>query len=444
MSATGIGVTFAALPRLLAGAPSRGPLSLAEHLDLQGELPRFGGRRHEARLITQVEQAGLLGRGGAGFPTGVKLRAVAAARGRPIVLVNAAEGEPASCKDRTLLSAVPHLVLDGAEQAARAIGAREIIVGVCESATAALQSVAGALAERAPQRGSKVPSMRVLSVPDRYVSGQESALIRHVNGGPALPTFSPPLPFERGVDRSPTLVSNAETFAHMALIAHHGPDWFRELGIDSQPGSALATVSGSQLPYPGVYEFEIGSPLEALLQAAGYTGEQVRAILVGGYSGTWIDGSLLRGVALSDEHLGPYGASLGAGVIVLLSPAACPIAELARLTRWLAAQSARQCGPCIHGLDAIADTVERVALGTAGPRAQRRLADLSSLVSGRGACGHPDGTAHMLNSALEVFAQEFAEHTRTGPCGGCERPSELPRPRAATARRTTRELTGTR
>ena len=126
-----------------------------------------------------------------------------------------------------------------------------------------------ALAERTPQRRRGAPRLRLTRVPNRYLAGQESALVNHVNGGPAIPTFTPPLPFERGVRRRPTLVGNVETLAHIALIARHGPDWFRELGIASQPGSALVTLSGSGLAAPGVYEIELGSPLPALIDAAG-------------------------------------------------------------------------------------------------------------------------------------------------------------------------------
>ncbi|HSZ69510.1 MAG TPA: NADH-ubiquinone oxidoreductase-F iron-sulfur binding region domain-containing protein [Solirubrobacteraceae bacterium] len=428
------------LPRLLTGIPEHGALSLREHLALHGELPTFGARKRRGaqELIEQVELAGLRGRGGGGFPAGAKLRAVAGAArsplgGGPVVLVNAAEGEPASYKDRTLLQALPHLVLDGSELAARAIAAEEIVLGVCETATAALRSLGDALAERASQQSRGAPRVRLVAVPNRYVAGQESALVNHVNGGPAVPTFTPPLPFERGVRRRPTLVANAETLAHIALIARHGPDWFRELGIASQPGSALVTLSGAQLAYPGVYEIEIGSPLSALIEAAGGLDGQLRAVLVGGYAGAWVDGALLRGVALSDEHLAPYGAALGAGVLVLLSSESCPVAELTRLTRWLAAQSARQCGPCVFGLDAIATVVEQLTLGTAERGAQQRLQALAALVRGRGACSHPDGAARLVSSALEVFAQELADHARHGPCAACERPSELPRPRPSAA-----------
>jgi NADH:ubiquinone oxidoreductase subunit F (NADH-binding) len=440
----------AGLPRLLAGMPAHGALGVREHLALHGELPTFAARKRHgaAELIEQIELAGLRGRGGAGFPTGAKLRAVAGARGRAIVLVNAAEGEPASFKDRTLLQSLPHLLLDGCELAACAVGAEEIVLGVCETATEALQVLSDALGERAPQRRRGTPRWRLTRVPNRYLAGQESALVNHVSGGPAIPTFTPPLPFERGVRGRPTLVSNVETLAHIALIARHGPDWFRGLGIASQPGSALVTLSGSGLADPGVYEIELGSPLTALVDAAGGIAGRPRALLLGGYAGAWVDGNLLRDVALSDEQLAPYGASLGAGVIVLLSAAACPAAELARLTRWLAAQSTRQCGPCVFGLDAIANTVEQLTLGTAGRDAQRRLASLSSLVRGRGACSHPDGAARLVSSALTVFAEELEDHARHGPCASCERPSELPRPPVHAANRrvdpAARRLVGTR
>ncbi len=429
------------LPRLLAGIPARGALSLEDHIGLHGALPAHTSRPRRAagELIEQVERAGLRGRGGGGFPTATKLRAVASARGRTIVLVNGVEAEPASLKDRTLLRSLPHLVLDGGELAARAVGAQEIILGVCESATEALDGVAGALAERERRATREAPRTRLVTVPDRYVAGQESALVNYVDGGPALPTFTPPLPFERGVRRRPTLVSNAETLAHLALIARHGSAWYRELGVASQPGSALVTLSGARLAQPGVYEIEHGLSLAALIDSAGGVAGELRAVLIGGYAGAWIDGGKLRGVALCDEQLAPYGAALGAGVIVLLSTESCPVAELARLTRWLAGQSARQCGPCRFGLDAIARTLEQLTLATGEPRAQRRLAELGSRVRGRGACSHPDGVARQVTSALEVFAEELADHARHGPCAGCELPSELPRLPACRAGRAARQ-----
>jgi NADH:ubiquinone oxidoreductase subunit F (NADH-binding) len=423
----------ASLPRLLTGIRADRALTLDEHRAIHGSLPgvRGGGRRRAREraemLIDEIERSGLLGRGGAAFPTATKMRAVAAARRRAIVVVNAAEGEPASLKDRTLLESLPHLVLDGAVTAAGALGADEVIVCACESAQAGLESMARAIEERAGADSERAPTLRLTSVPEHYVAGQESALVSYINGAAAKPAFTPPLPFERGVRGRPTLLDNAETLAHVALIARYGASWFRELGTPSQPGSALVTLSGA-VAHAGVYEIEHGASLTSLIRAGGGSTAGVRGVLLGGYAGAWIVAERLGDVTLSNEHLAPHGASLGAGVVVLLSDDACPVAETARVARWMAGQSTRQCGPCVHGLDALAGTVEELAGGIAGANVAQRIDRLASLTARRGACGHPDGAVNLILSALEAFHPEFAEHARHGPCDACSRPPELPLP----------------
>ncbi len=421
----------ATLPRLLAGIPAHGAMSLDEHLAVHGQAPTYPrgrgrGRHAQSPLIEQIERSGLRGHGGAGFPTATKLRAVAGSRKRAVVVVNATEGEPASLKDRTLMHALPHLVLDGAQLAAEAVGADELIVCVCESDQTSFEYAALAVSERRRTIGDSAHT-HITTVPGDYIAGQESALVNHLNGGPAIPTFTPPMVYQQGVRRRPTLVANAETLAHVALIARHGPDWFRELGTPSQPGSALVTLAGA-VSHPGVYEIEHGASLVSLLDAAGGTTGQPPALLLGGYGGNWIDGRLLHGVALSDEHLAAHSASLGAGVVFLLSADACPVAETARVTRWLAGQSTGQCGPCVNGLDSIATSVEEIAGGSAQTDAPQRIARLAALVRHRGACGHPDGAVRFVTSALDAFAPELADHARHGPCEGCARPGELPLP----------------
>jgi NADH:ubiquinone oxidoreductase subunit F (NADH-binding) len=413
-------------------------VGLDAHLEIHGALPRERRRRRrEAPLIEQVEQAGLRGRGGAGFPTASKLRSVASARRRAFVVINAAEGEPASRKDRTLCQMTPHLMLDGGQLAAQAVGADEVVVCVCESSPASVDGVAQAIEERRRVPGESA-HLRLSVVPSGYVAGQESALVNHLNGGPALPRFTPPMPFEQGVRRRPTLISNAETFAHVALIARHGPDWFRGLGTSSQPGSALVTLSGP-VEHPGVYEIEHGASLSSLIDAAGGVAARPRAALVGGYAGTWIEGSLLTGVALSDEHLAPHGASLGTGVVALLPAEACPVAETVRVASWLADEGAGQCGPCLNGLDALAGTLHQMLRGTAQGDSAKRIDRLAALTSRRGACGHPDGAVRFILSAVQIFAGEFADHARHGPCAACTRPAELPLPVSARRSRPTRD-----
>jgi NADH:ubiquinone oxidoreductase subunit F (NADH-binding) len=424
----------ATLPRLLLGIDPQGTLALDDHVAIHGPLPSLGGsssgrwlgrRTHVGgALIDELQRAGLRGRGGASFPTAAKIRAVASAKCRPIVVVNATEGEPASMKDRLLLQSLPHLVLDGAVLAAQALGAGQAIVCVCET-NADLHSVERAIAERRTL-GEGV-ELRFSVVPNGYITGQESALVNHLSGGPALPRFTPPMPFERGVNGRPTLVSNAETLAHVAMIARHGAQWYRGLGTESQPGSTLVSLSGP-IAHPGVYEIEHGASLSTLIDAAGGLSTPVRAVLIGGYAGTWVDEQTMHGVALCDEHLAPLGASLGAGVIALLSAQACPIAETARLMSWLAGQSAGQCGPCVNGLHSIAATFAQVAGGNADRGAAQNLSRLISLTRGRGACRHPDGAVRLIESALQVFGQELADHARHGCCAACSQSAELPLP----------------
>lgn len=430
----------ATLPRLLQGVPHAGAMTLRQHVSTHGELPDGirGSRRAAVALIDEIDRAGLLGRGGAGFPTATKMRAVVERRrdrglgafaARPIAVVNAVEGEPGSLKDRTLLEALPHLVLDGAAAAAAAVGAEEIIVCVCESAHAAHASVTHAINERR-RAGAREPRWHVASVPVGYVTGHESALISFLNGRAPKPTFTPPMPFERGVRQRPTLVNNPETLAHIALIARHGAEWFRALGTPEHPGSALVTLAG-QVAAPGVYEIEHGSSLSSLIDAAGGLTDEIRAVLIGGYAGSWVDGSHLNALALADDELAPYGARLGMGVVVLLGTSHCGLAETARVARWLAQESAGQCGPCKYGLDALARTLEGALHGIAelpDPDHRRRLAHVMSVVRGRGACSHPDGTVRFVGSAVEVFAPELADHMQHGRCAGCEHAGALPLP----------------
>jgi NADH:ubiquinone oxidoreductase subunit F (NADH-binding) len=419
----------AGLPRLLSGIRTDRQMDLGEHLEIHGKLPTGHGRRYRRRdaadLLKGLDRAGLRGRGGAAFPTATKMRAVAAGRRRAIVVANGAEGEPASRKDKLLLEALPHLVLDGGSLAAAAVGAGELIVCVPRSAATARQSLSQAMKEREREHDSV--AVRLEIVPDRYLAGQESALVSYLNRGPGLPTLTPPMPFERGVQKRPTLVNNVETLAHIALIARYGSEWFRELGTQSHPGSALFTLSGA-VEHPGVYEIEHGAPLGDLIQAAGGARSEIRALLLGGYSGTWLPGSLAYTLSLAAERLEPYGAGLGPGIVLALSEDACGVSETARITRWLAGQTAGQCGPCVHGLSAIAGAIEEIAAGTAASGTGRSIARWASLAARRGACAHPDGAVRFVSSALNVFAEEFAEHTRHGPCSACSRPPELPLP----------------
>ena len=406
-------VRRAAAGRLLPEAPVR---SRAAYLERYGRLPRVTGR--EGELLDAVEASGLTGRGGAGFPTAIKLRTVARGR-RPVVVANGTEGEPASGKDKALMTRNPHLVLDGAIVASRLVGARETIVAVSREAVGSLAALRQALAER-PDEGISLEA-----VPERFVAGEETALVHWLNGGEAKPTYAPPRPFERGVRGRPTLVQNVETLAGLALVARYGPAWFRKLGTEAEPGSVLVTVRGA-VRGPGVVEVELGTPLREVIARCGGLEAVPQAILVGGYFGAWIAPD--PDLPLSNEALRPLGAALGARTIAVLAESSCGVAETARVASYMAAQSAGQCGPCVFGLAAVADCLARVAGRHAdGVDALERLPRLHAQIARRGACAHPDGTLGFVQSALGVFAREIEEHL-AGRCSATDHEPVLPTP----------------
>jgi NADH:ubiquinone oxidoreductase subunit F (NADH-binding) len=372
-----------------------------------------------------VERSGLTGRGGAGFPTGRKLRSVAAQRGRPVVVANCSEGEPASAKDRLLLSRSPHLVLDGISLAAYAVGADRAFVVLHRHEGRIAKRLAAAAAAREAAGIDMVP-VEIVGIPGRYVSSEQSAIVQFLNGGPALPTFAPPRTHERGFDGRPTLVNNAETLAHLALIARHGDQWFRSAGVPDAAGTMLVTVGGA-VARPGVYEIEMGTPIGAVLMTAGGVTERPQAILTGGYFGTWLPIDVAWQLPLTHRDLKAAGGALGAGIIMALPDTSCGLAETARVVRYLAGETAGQCGPCIFGLPALADAVADLAY-QGEFRAVRQIEALVGLVAGRGACKHPDGATQLVVSALAAFEADVAWHQHRGPCFGVRRPPILPVP----------------
>jgi NADH:ubiquinone oxidoreductase subunit F (NADH-binding) len=413
------------LPRLL-GAGGGG---YAGHLARYGVLPELGKRTQRAAFLDEVERSALRGRGGAGFPTARKLRTVAAGRS-PVVVANGAEGEPASRKDGVLLATNPHLVLDGAAVAARTVGASEVHVGIERADVAGLEAVRVALAER-EAAGERSPTFRVVVVPARYVAGEESALVHLVNGGEAKPTFVPPRPYEKGVRGRPTLVQNVETLANLALIARYGAEWYRTVGTRDEPGSMLVTVSGA-VGAPGVYEAALGTPLRRLLETAGGTPEPLSAVLVGGYFGSWLPAGAIDDVVLTHASLRAAGCSLGAGIVLALPARCCGVIESARIIRYLAEESAGQCGPCVHGLAAVAGAYEALASGRGVRSTRNDLVRWLGDIEHRGACHLPDAAVGFLRSALAVFDDELQLHATKRRCRATDRSPFVPLPDAAT------------
>jgi NADH:ubiquinone oxidoreductase subunit F (NADH-binding) len=403
------------LPRLLP-PPGHGG-DLAGHLRTHGPVPYRGSAR---ALIPQVRAAGLTGRGGAAFPVHRKLETVAAARpGRAVVVGNGAEGEPASHKDQALLHLAPHLVLDGLQLAAEAVGAGRVVLYVRHDVRVRAR-LDDQIAQRCARRLDRA-AVEVVSAPARFLAGEESALANLVSGGTAVPRFTPPRVFERGVDGRPTLVQNVETLAHLALIARRGPRWFRQVGTKAEPGSMLCTIRRAD-GAPHIAEVPLGMPLRALLGDL-HDG----AVLIGGYHGTWVPAAEAANLTLDNQSLARVGARVGAGILIAPPRDRCGLAETALVVRYLALESAGQCGPCLNGLPRIAAALAELA--GSRPRRQTR-ADVerwAGLVTGRGACHHPDGTARFVRSALATFAAELDRHER-GRCSATNSRAFLPIP----------------
>jgi len=401
------------LPRLMPARPA--PAGLTEHLTRFGAPPYRGAPR---RLIGDVEAAGLTGRGGAAFPTHRKLAAMAGRGPAPVVIGNGAEGEPASSKDKSLLWYSPHLVLDGLQLAAEAVGSATIGLYIHRNPRL-YERLEAAIAERAAA-GLDAARVELIEAPHRFLAGEESALAGRISGGPAVPRFKPPRASQRGVAGRRTLVQNVETLAHLALIARYGPGWFRSAGTPDEPGSMLATLHQAD-GRMGVVETALGTPIAELLRLP------APAVLVGGYHGAWLPGAQAELLSLTNAALRPLGAAVGAGVLAALPGDRCGLAETARVVRYLALESAGQCGPCFNGLPRIAGALAELAGPWPRPQVQADLQRWSGLVAGRGACHHPDGTVRLVRSALQVFAAEIGHHAH-GSCTGTTSRPFLPLP----------------
>ncbi|HUD16002.1 MAG TPA: hypothetical protein VMQ59_02020, partial [Acidimicrobiales bacterium] len=316
------------MPRLLAGVePTGGAIALDEHLEQWGVLDL---RRVGVDLVDELEASGLVGHGGAWFPVATKWRSIGT-RGarRPVVVANGAEGEPASSKDALLLTRTPHLVLDGASAAAAALGASRVVVYVPARLTHGIERAV----EARRRHGLDPVEIEVVSAPDAFITGQESAVVSALDGRPAVPSFVGLQPVRvRGVGGRPTLVQNVETLAHVALIARFGARWFRAIGTEQFPGSMLVTLSG-RYAGPVVMEAPLGLPLRDLLGLSRAAGNDYRGALLGGYGGGWVSMPTLLEVDLTEASARMWNTTLGAGVVALLPHSVCPLVEVARVVR---------------------------------------------------------------------------------------------------------------
>ena len=369
--------------------------------DLRAHHEAWGALPQGVDLSNELHRSGLTGRGGAAFPAARKMAALEAAP--RMILGNASEGEPLSMKDSALLRDSPHLVFDGMRALGDALApAAPLVLAVHPRNLAAAE---GALAARPDRARFQLRAQR-----DAFVAGEASAVLSRVRGGRGLPADHRYRMTSSAHKGGPALLFNVETLAHIALIARFGGAWFREVGSEADPGTRLFTVATEAGPRH-VLELPGGSTLRDALLASSLDPDITTAVLVGGYHGEWV------GPRAMDRPLavGRDAASLaaGAGVLLVLQGTACPLHVTDEIVAYLAAKSARQCGPCTLGLPRLSAQVQALARGALG--AVERIEQQADLIAGRGACHHPDGTVRLVRSAVREFAAESTAHA-AGVC----------------------------
>jgi NADH:ubiquinone oxidoreductase subunit F (NADH-binding) len=403
-------------PRSREALGSQVPHDLGRHHEAYGTRPSAVGA-HGRALVDTLTESRLTGHGGGHFPVARKWRTALAAGGGGVVVANCAEGEPASAKDAALLQLRPHLVLDGLALAAEALGTREGVVWLHEGDRVTRTAVVRALEERR-LAGDLSLVVRIADAPDHYLSGESSSVVRALSGGPALPYLARQPAAVSGVGGRPTLLHNAETLARVALVARYGGR--------TQAAGPLVTVVGRSARV--VVPTRPDETFAEAVHRSGAAAGTPQAVLVGGYGGSWLPWADVAGLAIDGPGLSRWGASTGAGVVAPLESYACGLVETARLLDFLAGSSARQCGPCVFGLPALRDLVQRLASGDGGRRTLKTLERYSGEINGRGACHHPDGAVRLVATALRTFHADVWHHLDHGPCEGSAVPALLPLP----------------
>jgi len=371
------------------------------------------------QIVERVAASGLRGRGGAGFPTGRKWQTVAENRSPAMpstVIVNAAEGEPGTFKDRTILRRNPFLAIEGSLIAARAVGADLVVFATKRAFEGEIERLREAIEEAEDAGWCDEATLTVFEGPDEYLYGEESALLETIDGRWPFPRVVPT--FRRGlktelpsdVPAVPALVNNTETLSNVARIVARGPAWFRTVGTDESPGTVVCTVTGSTLRH-GVGEVRMGTPLGDVIEAIGggvQPGRKVKAVLAGVANGI-IPGSALD-TPVTYEALSGIGSGLGSGGFIVLDDSVDMAAVAAGVARFLAVESCGQCSPCkLDGL-VLAEKLEKLSASQATDHDARVFRKRLGSVADRSRCFLATQQQVVVNSILEHFGDELADH----------------------------------
>ena len=364
------------------------------------------------QVIDEIEASGLRGRGGGGFPTGIKWRAIRRiGTGARFVVCNAAEGEPATFKDRMLLRTNPYRVLEGISIAAYAVGAERAFIGLKETFGDEVAAVTRANQEMENAALLPVPIELVVG-PDHYLLGEETGLLEVIEERPPLPRMARPFVFglfARPPNENPTLVNNVETLADVPSILAHGPQWLRESGTEASPGTMLFTIAGD-VRREGVFEYPLGTPLRQLIEdgAGGMAeGRSPKAVFPGSSNTVLVPEQF--DTPLDFESMAAVGSGLGAGGFAVYDDSTC-IVEVARLfCRFLHIESCAQCPPCKLNSADILEFLELLDAGQDPGDFDVALQRARTVTDGQ-KCALPTGTSLLMQSLLLTFEDEFRGH----------------------------------
>jgi NADH-quinone oxidoreductase subunit F len=378
------------------------------------------------KIIEELKTSALRGRGGAGFPTGLKWSFMPRqAPGQKYIVCNSDEGEPGTCKDRDILRYNPHQLIEGMAIAGYVIGATVGYNYIRGEFWEPYERFEHALAEayKAGFLGKNIFGSGVdfdlyshLGA-GAYICGEETALLESLEGKKGQPRFKPPFPAGFGLYGRPTTINNTESLASVPVILQKGGQWFLEQGKPNNGGTKIFCVSG-HVNKPGNFEVPLGTPFSTLLEMAGgvRVGHQLKAVIPGGSSVPVLPAEIAMGMNMDYDSIAKAGSMLGAGSVIVMDESTCMVRTLARLSHFYYEESCGQCTPCREGTGWLARVVHRIEHGQGRPEDLALLDDVASRIGGRTICALGDAAAMPVQSFLKHFRHEFEYHIEHGKC----------------------------
>ncbi|MCW5589569.1 MAG: NADH-quinone oxidoreductase subunit NuoF [Legionellales bacterium] len=377
-------------------------------------------------IIQELKTANLRGRGGAGFPTGLKWSFMSPKTpGQKYLVVNSDEGEPGTCKDRDILRYNPHQLLEGIMIACYCIGA-----DVCfnyirgeywEPFTRVEQALqqardAGLIGKNILNSGFNLEIHNLLGA-GAYICGEETSLMNSIEGRKGYPRFKPPFPANYGVYGKPTTINNTESIASVPVILEKGAKWFLELGRPDGGGSRLFSVTG-HVNRPGNYEVPLGTPFRELLEMAGgvRNGNQLKAVIPGGTSMPVLPGNVMLNLNMDYDSVSKAGSNLGSGAVIIMDETTCMVKALCSISEFYSNESCGQCTPCREGTGWIERMVHRIEHGLGQPDDLERLRTVAKNIEGRTICALGEAAAWPVGGMLKHFYDEFEYHITHKKC----------------------------